>query len=106
MHEEIDDILARVRQRFFELADKPQYAEPFLAHLRTMSRPILEPTAVPTHSPIRFPKQVHIAFAVCQCGCKEFIVDGSTQECQYCGDLMFRTETAEYSRTDAAGGSD
>lgn len=31
-----------------------------------------------------------------ECGVCEFIVDGSTQECQSCGALMFRTDVAEY----------
>jgi hypothetical protein len=47
---------------------------------------------------VEFPELIHVAFAVCtkRCGVREFIVDGSTQRCQTCGELMFRTETAEY----------
>jgi hypothetical protein len=30
---------------------------------------------------------------------REFIVDGSTQLCQTCGELMYRTEVAEYRST-------
>ncbi len=47
---------------------------------------------------VTFPDTIHVAFAVCtkQCGTREFIVDGSTQRCQHCGALMFRTEVAEY----------
>lgn len=47
---------------------------------------------------IAFPEKIHIAFAVCskKCNHAEFIVDGSTQVCQYCGKLMFRTEIKEY----------
>ncbi len=47
-----------------------------------------------------FPKTLYVAYAVCHadCGVKELIVDGSTQECQRCGRLMFRSETQEYQR--------
>jgi hypothetical protein len=47
---------------------------------------------------VDFPETIHVAFAVCtkKCGTREFIVDGSTQRCQQCGELMFRTEVAEY----------
>lgn len=45
-----------------------------------------------------FPKEINIALAVCtkNCGTVEFIVDGSTQVCQHCGSLMFRTENKKY----------
>lgn len=45
-----------------------------------------------------FPKEIDIALAVCtkNCGAVEFIVDGSTQVCQHCGSLMFRTESKKY----------
>lgn len=47
---------------------------------------------------VEFPESVHIAYAVCtkKCGVREFIVDGSTQRCQTCGKLMFRTDVSEY----------
>lgn len=47
---------------------------------------------------IDFPKEIFVAYAVCgkECGNKEFIVDGQTQVCQYCGKLMFRTEVKKY----------
>jgi len=53
----------------------------------------------PEVSNVDFPKDIYIAYAVCgnKCGCREFIVDGSTQVCQYCGKLMFRTEVRKYS---------
>jgi len=52
----------------------------------------------PEVEPIEFPKEIEIAFAVCgkSCGNKEFIADGSSQVCQYCGKLMFRTEVKKY----------
>ena len=47
---------------------------------------------------IEFPRELPIAFAVCgvKCGNRAFIVDGSTQVCDYCGRLMFRTEVKSY----------
>ncbi|MCP4021328.1 MAG: hypothetical protein GY729_05755 [Desulfobacteraceae bacterium] len=47
---------------------------------------------------INFPKEIHIAYAVCakHCGNREYIVDGQSQVCQYCGRLMFRTEVEKY----------
>jgi hypothetical protein len=47
---------------------------------------------------IDFPQQVYIAFAVCHKGCgrREFIVDGSTQVCHYCGKMMFRICSRQY----------
>lgn len=43
---------------------------------------------------MQFPEEISIALAVCtrNCGTTEFIVDGSTQVCQHCGSLMFRTQ--------------
>jgi hypothetical protein len=45
-----------------------------------------------------FPAEIEIAYAVCgkDCGNKEFIVDGQSQVCQYCGKLMFRTLVRKY----------
>jgi len=47
---------------------------------------------------VHFPQELHVAFAVCgkECGRAEFIVDGSTQICAYCGNPMFRTEVRRY----------
>lgn len=47
---------------------------------------------------IKFPKEIYIAFAVCakECGNREFIVDGQSQICEYCGGIMFRTEVKKY----------
>ena len=45
-----------------------------------------------------FPKEIFISFAACskECGNSEFIVDGSTQICEYCGKNMFRTEIRKF----------
>ena len=47
---------------------------------------------------VEFPNEIYIAYAVCgkECGVREFIVDGQTQVCQHCGNLMFRTEDKKY----------
>ena len=47
---------------------------------------------------VEFPKEIKVAFAVCskECGCMQYIVDGSTQVCEYCGHNMFRTEVKTY----------
>jgi hypothetical protein len=44
-----------------------------------------------------FPKEIFVAYAVCKkCNNNEFIVDGQTQVCDNCGELMFRTLTRRY----------
>jgi hypothetical protein len=47
---------------------------------------------------VSFPVEISIAYAVCgkDCGNKEFIADGQSQVCQYCGKLMFRTSVHKY----------
>jgi len=47
---------------------------------------------------IVFPEEIYVAYAVCseKCGNTEFIVDSSSQVCQYCGKLMFRTVVKKY----------
>lgn len=53
---------------------------------------------------VRFPESLPIAYAVCsrECGNRQFIVDGSTQVCEYCGGLMFRISTRTYLKKRAA----
>jgi len=52
----------------------------------------------PEISTVDFPQEIYVAYAVCatECGNREFIVDGQSQVCQYCGGLMFRTEVKKY----------
>ncbi len=52
----------------------------------------------PKVSEVNFPRELKITYAVCgkECGNREFIVDGQSQVCQYCGKLMFRTEVRTY----------
>ena len=58
--------------------------------------------AWPVHAEISkrvaFPESLPIAFATCHADCRaaEFIVEGSTQECQMCGRHMFRQATKDY----------
>lgn len=50
---------------------------------------------------IIFPKEITVAYAVCskECGNTEFIVDGSSQVCQYCGKSLFRVAVRKYTLT-------
>ncbi|HBT64026.1 MAG TPA: hypothetical protein DEB10_05125 [Ruminococcaceae bacterium] len=47
---------------------------------------------------IEFPKEIYIAYAVCniKCGNTEFIVDGQTQVCERCNSQLFRTDVKKY----------
>ena len=47
---------------------------------------------------IAFPEEIFITYAVSvkECGFNEFIVDGGTQICYYCGKVMFRTAVRRY----------
>ena len=49
-------------------------------------------------SDVTFPTEIYVAYAVCRncCGRREFIVDGSTQICHYCGKPMFRIGSKKY----------
>lgn len=55
-----------------------------------------------TDKNIEFPEEICITYAVYSnaCGNTEFIVDGSSQVCQHCGKLLFRTETKKYRLTE------
>ncbi len=101
---DIDELLEGVKKRYFEVASEfaEVYRESLVAHVKSLAswyKPSKQP---PPEIPARFPSTIAVAYAVCHLGCetKEFIVDGSTQECQYCGSLMYRMETAEYKITD------
>lgn len=44
-----------------------------------------------------FPKELYIAYAICDnCNNKEFIVDGQSQICNQCGELLSRREVKLY----------
>lgn len=99
MPEDIETLLGALRERYDQLQAAPQYLRPFVAHLQSLGRDQLDAVIPADAGPAKFPERLHIAFVICPCGVREFTVDGSTQECQSCGSLMFRTETVEYERT-------
>jgi hypothetical protein len=96
--EELSDLLRGIHARYAELPAGSNARRDFLAHLQSLARWHAEPNDYPKVSAVEFPTEVLVAFAIChpECGAREFIVDGSTQECQSCGGLLFRTETREY----------
>ena len=98
MTDNIDDILKAIKDKHDQLSDSKNERDKFINHLKALERWRDEPMDYPEINEVDFPDKIHIAYAVChpECGAREFIVDGSTQECQYCGSLMFRTEVAEY----------
>jgi hypothetical protein len=97
---EIEDLLAAVRARYvFLMVDEDARAR-MASHLRNLSRMDDEPMDYRAPDSVEFPSQMTIAYAVCHpdCGRVEFIVDGSTQECQRCGGLMYRCASKHYTR--------
>ena len=95
--EELDELLARIKARHDQLKDGSCRMESFLLHVRALGSWEQEPMDYPDIEPV-FPETLPVAWAVCHpdCGCREFIVEGSTQECQHCGRLMFRLSMREY----------
>ena len=93
----LDALISRIKKRYSELQAVPSKRERFVAHLRSLGHWEQGSMDYPDVIPI-FPEKVCVAFAVCHpdCGTQELIVDGSTQECQHCGQLMFRVETQDY----------
>ena len=98
MADQLSDLLERVRTRYNELSPSSDAQGDFLAHLRSLARGAAEPQDYPQLGPVNFPQRLRVAYAVChpECGTREFIVEGSTQECQYCGGLLYRTEARDY----------
>jgi hypothetical protein len=96
---ELDQLLSELRHRYRGLRTS-QHRQSFMMHLRSLAWFNEEPMDYPDVTP-HFPDAVHVAYAVCHpsCGTRELIIDGSTQECQNCGSLMFRVKTQEYSRS-------
>jgi hypothetical protein len=94
----LDDLFDQVRARYAGLAAGSDAKRDLLAHLRSLARWHAEPQDYRAPEPVDFPGELSVAFAVChpECGAQEFIVEGSTQECQSCGGLMFRAETRQY----------
>ncbi len=95
MPDHLEELFAKIRAAYATLRNTCQ-REQFEAHLRSLAE---DDSSIPGEVPIpEFPEEIHVAYATCACGTREFIVDGSTQECQNCGGLMFRHETRAYSR--------
>lgn len=101
--EELINLFSEIKKRVHEVRYSSHKHESLLAHLRSLSRFEQGPMDYPEVI-AEFPETIHIAYAVChrECGSREFIVDGSTQECQACGSLMFRTEVQEFKRVSAS----
>jgi hypothetical protein len=98
MENEIDIIFSKIKKQLSELPEGSNIKNDLISHLRSLARWYNEPMDYPEASNIDFPDTLDIAYAVChpECGAKEFIVDGNTQECQKCGSLMFRTDVRSY----------
>ena len=96
MTKDIERLITEIRNRHEELTEKER--KTYEMHLESLARFHMEPMDYPEVNEIDFPESIHVAYAVChpECGTKEFIVEGGTQECQKCGGLMFRQETKEY----------
>lgn len=94
MANDIEALIDSVRKRWKDLAGAPVYRNSLLLHLKSLGSD--ETVQVSEPRKVTFPARISIAFAICKCGIREFIVDGSTQECQNCGSLMFRTKVADY----------
>lgn len=96
--ESLDALLEAVRRRYEDLGPHAHRRESFLAHLHSLATWEADAHDYPVPGTVSFPLEISVAYAVChpECGQREFIVDGSTQECQRCGSLMFRTEVANY----------
>jgi hypothetical protein len=96
---ELEKLLAGIAARYAEIREGSAQQESFLAHVRALGNLEREPRDYPD-AVGEFPETLSIAYAVCHpdCGTEQFIVEGSTQECQRCGRLMFRNATKEYIR--------
>jgi len=101
---DLDALFESIRAQLADLSPESDAHQSLFAHLRHLALGEDEPMDYPDPGAVAFPETMPVAYAVChpECGAREFIVDGSTQECQYCGGLMFRTEVREYVLRDAA----
>jgi hypothetical protein len=98
--DELDDLFEQVPGRYAVLPARSDARRDVLAHLRSLARWQAEPSDYPMVKDVSFPNALTVTFAVChpECGAREFIVDGSTQECQHCGGLLYRSATQSYER--------
>ncbi|BBL71813.1 hypothetical protein [Methylogaea oryzae] len=93
----LDALIAQIKTRHAELRVGSARYDSFMAHLQSLGSWEQEAMNYPDETP-DFPENIYLAYAVCHtdCGVKQVIVDGSTQECQRCGRLMFRIATKKY----------
>ena len=98
-----DVLLASIRNRYAELqGGSPSRIENFLRHVENLSiweaDATIDATLEGEAALAPFPLTLFVAFATCRadCGVAEFIVEGSTQECQRCGRLLFRHKSQKY----------
>jgi hypothetical protein len=95
---DFDTLFAQIRARYDALPPGSDARADLVAHVRSLARFLDEPMDYGMTSAVAFPTELPVAYAIChpECGAAEFIVDGSTQECQRCGGLLFRTEVRTY----------
>jgi hypothetical protein len=102
MDKKIEELIQKIREHAAKIMEHKSASkrERFLLHLESLGHWENEPKDYPEDTKANFPETVHVAYAVCHpnCGRQELIIEGSTQECQDCGQNMFRIETKEYVR--------
>ena len=102
-----ETLFASIRKRYLDLqGGDASRLQSFLSHVENLGvweadgsfDTIIEARAT-------FPETLFVAFATCHvdCGAAEFIVEGSTQECQRCGRLPFRHTSKEYAIKNSEG---
>jgi len=98
MKEDIENLINKIRVKYATLPAGSCAERDYLAHIKSIAIDGYSASNYPTHNIIEFPNKLIVSYAVCsiECGIKEYIIEGSTQECQHCGGLMYRTNTAEY----------
>jgi hypothetical protein len=96
MSTNIDKLLAEIKKRYKALWDGSCKQKDYLNHIRSLAGDMTTKYIIP--SKVKFEKCIPIAFAVCnkECGYVQLIVEGGTQECQFCGGLMYRVKTKLY----------
>lgn len=101
---DFERLISGLRAKMRELRSGSKQEREFLLHLESLARRYSEPMDYPKKSKVSFPPTIVISQALChpECGTDELIVDGSTQECQNCGGIMYRTGSASYRRVEEA----
>ncbi len=99
MTSDFKTIIDEIEKRYSEILNTRD-RESFILNLKSLVRWNNEPLDYKEPKEIIFPESLNIAYAVChpECGVEELIVDGSTQRCQKCGSLLYRTKVTEYTK--------